>query len=309
MISGLLLMKWTWPSIFWFLSIASPVVLLIMVLFLPETCRALVGNGSIRISCVKTPFIPILCPQGDQLAGTRHEQRKDPPKLPSPLSVLALLTNRATMAVVLCYGIYYTVHSCLQASLSTIFVDVYHVSGLVAGLVYIPFGVACSIASFLAGMPYLIPRFLLNIGFIKLKADVGKIIDRDYRITAKAQGFTIDRVGGDDLTTFPIEHARLRTHKYSIFLCASLIAAYGWVLQAQVVMVFFPNDDESRQLTGLAYSSSSSSSILYWILQPSSLHGKSSVGISEEALQLIRLVIKHAARRLPPRPVCFSTGR
>lgn len=44
------------------------------------------------------------------------------------------------------------VHSCLQASLSTIFVDIYHVSGLVAGLVYIPFGVACMVASFLAGM-------------------------------------------------------------------------------------------------------------------------------------------------------------
>ncbi|KAI0132590.1 putative MFS transporter [Xylariales sp. AK1849] len=215
MISGLLLIRWTWPSIFWFLSIASPIVLVAMVLFLPETCRALVGNGSRRCnSCISTPVVPILCPRGDQLDGSQQDEANEPPSLPNPLSVLALLKNRTTLSAVLCYGIYYTVHSCLQASLSTIFVEVYQVSGLVAGLVYIPFGAACSIASFVAGI----------------------IIDRDYRVTAKAQGITIDRVRGDDLTAFPIERARLRTHKYFVIICASLIAAYGWVLQVKAHM-------------------------------------------------------------------------
>jgi hypothetical protein len=45
----------------------------------------------------------------------------------------------------------------------------------------------------------------------------------------------IDRLGGDDLAAFPIEHARLRTHKYAIAICAPLIAVYGWVLQLKTV--------------------------------------------------------------------------
>ena len=151
MISGLLLVKWTWPSIFWFLSIASPLVLLTMLLFLPETCRRLVGNGSRRTSCINTPFIPILRPERYPSLTVQQEKQNDVPKLPNPLSVLVLLKDRTTVAAVLCYSIYYTVHSCLQASTSTLFVTTYHLSGLRAGLVYIPFGVACSIASILAG--------------------------------------------------------------------------------------------------------------------------------------------------------------
>ena len=151
MISGLLLIKWTWPSIFWFLSIASPLVFLVMFLFLPETSRRLVGNGSRHASRVNTPLIPILRPEQSSLLIDQQEKNKDVPKLPNPLSVLLLLKDRATLAVVLCYGIYYTVHSCLQASTSTLFVTLYHLSGLRAGLIYIPFGVACSLSSIIAG--------------------------------------------------------------------------------------------------------------------------------------------------------------
>ncbi len=122
-----------------------------MFLFLPETCRRLVGNGSRRTSCVNNAFIPILRPERDSSLIVQQEKQKDVLKLPNPLSVLVLLKDRATLAAVLCYGIYYTVHCCLQASTSTLFVTVYHLSGLPAGLIYIPFGVACSIASIVAG--------------------------------------------------------------------------------------------------------------------------------------------------------------
>lgn len=69
----------------------------------------------------------------------------------NPLAPPALLRNYGTGLAIFCYGIYYTIYACLQASLSTIFVEVYGVSGLVAGLSYIPFGVACVVASSFAG--------------------------------------------------------------------------------------------------------------------------------------------------------------
>lgn len=113
MISGLLLIKWTAKSIFWFLSIASPLVFWIMFLFLPETSRRLVGIESGRTSCVNTPLIPILRPERDSSFIFQQEGQKDVPKLPNPLLVLVLLKVRTTLAAVLCYGIYYTIHSCL----------------------------------------------------------------------------------------------------------------------------------------------------------------------------------------------------
>lgn len=152
MISGLLLIRWPWPSLFWFLAITSFAVLLVTVVFLPETCRAVVGNGSHLSPPWNKAIIQILNPKVPEPHEKSQLKREAHPKFTNPFSGLALLRHRATLVVSTCFGIYYMVHTCLQASLSTIFVDVYGVSGLVAGLVYIPFGVGCMISSFVAGM-------------------------------------------------------------------------------------------------------------------------------------------------------------
>ncbi|KAI0376959.1 MFS general substrate transporter [Hypomontagnella monticulosa] len=212
LISGLLLIRWSWPCIFWFLAISSATVLLTIALFLPETCRSIVGNGNLRPPSVNRPLVPFLCPK--QESQDRRLGGKAQARLLNPLSALILLRNRATIVAVVCYGIYYMIYSCLQASLSTVFVETYYVSGLVAGVSYIPFGVACATSAFLAG----------------------KVIDRDYRKTAEARNLSIDKRRGDDISKVPIEYARLRTNKYYIALCAPLIAGYGWILQFKVHM-------------------------------------------------------------------------
>ncbi|KAI1407509.1 MFS general substrate transporter [Hypoxylon sp. FL1857] len=213
LISGLLLIRWSWPSIFWFLTIASSIVLLIIIIFLPETRRSIVGNGSIGPPTINTPPIPILSPSHHS-SKDHYSSEKAQIGLPNPLSVLSLLKNRSTLVAVCCYGIYYTIYSCLQASLSTVFVETYNISGLIAGLSYIPFGVACATSAFLAG----------------------RIIDRDYRKTAESRGMSIDQFREDDISKVPIEYARLRTNKYCVALCAPLIAGYGWALQLKVHM-------------------------------------------------------------------------
>jgi MFS family permease len=45
-VSGLLMSRWGWRSIFWFLAAISPCCLLAIILFLPETSRHVVGDGS-----------------------------------------------------------------------------------------------------------------------------------------------------------------------------------------------------------------------------------------------------------------------
>ena len=128
--------------------------------------------------------------------------------------------------------------------------------------------------------PRLTPKSNLKSSSKRLKFVAGRVLDRDDRVIAKAQDFPIDRVGGDDLSTFPIKHARLRTHKCSIIICASLIATYGWILRARVVKRPFRND-WSSQLTRLAHSSTSRPPIFDRILQPGSLQCKSPVRVQE----------------------------
>jgi hypothetical protein len=187
--SGLLLIKWSWPSIFWFLSIASSTIFLATLLFLPETCRQVVGNGSRRGPPINRTIAPLLSPKNSVLEDvgsltTREKRELDGIKAANPFSTLTLLKCRSTALAIACYSIYYTIYSCLQASLSTIFVETYKVTGLIAGLSYIPFGVACVLASSVAGMLALRPCFMYHLRVNQRYTPPGKMLDFDYRRTA-----------------------------------------------------------------------------------------------------------------------------
>ncbi|MCJ1265605.1 hypothetical protein MMC22_005485 [Lobaria immixta] len=109
-------------------------------------------------------------------------------------------------------GIFYMSYVCIQASLSSLFIDIYGFKELGVGLVYLPFGLGCLIASFVSG----------------------KIMDRDYRVTAKANGVTIQKVEGDDLAEFRIESARFRSSGYLITVAIVSVFGYGWALDTKV---------------------------------------------------------------------------
>jgi len=51
-IGGALAQNIGWRSIFWFLAIFAGIFLLFLVLFLPETLRSIVGNGSVRAKSI-----------------------------------------------------------------------------------------------------------------------------------------------------------------------------------------------------------------------------------------------------------------
>ena len=168
------------------------------------------GNGSHPLPTLHTAILPHLKTPTDTQAARLPKYNR---RFPNPITVLLLLRHRGSLITVCCFGIAYSVYSCLQASLSSVFVEIYGVSGLAAGLIYLPFGAACIISAWLAG----------------------RLLDRDYAVTAREEGVSIDRVRGDDLASFPVERARLRNSKFSIALCSALIVGYGWALQTKTV--------------------------------------------------------------------------
>jgi hypothetical protein len=60
-------------------------------------------------------------------------------------------------------------------------------------------------------------------------------MDWNYRVTAKANHITIDKIVGDDLSKFPIERARSRLSWLLIPVSTAITVAYGWILQSRVV--------------------------------------------------------------------------
>lgn len=134
--------------------------------------------------------------------------------MPNPFAVIKLACSPGTALILVVYGVGYATYSCLQASLSTLFLEVYNISGLASGLIYLPFGCACAMSAF----------------------GTGRLLDRNYRKTAAEMGLDVSRNKADDLSNFPIERARLRTISSLVVLSACLMATYGWLLQIRTSM-------------------------------------------------------------------------
>jgi hypothetical protein len=70
------------------------------------------------------------------------------------------------------------------------------------------------------------------------EAITGKMMNRDYRITATSHNYTIDELRGDDLSIFPVEKARLRSARYLVAMSAVCILGYGWSVGKKMVPEF-----------------------------------------------------------------------
>ncbi|KAL1862501.1 hypothetical protein VTK73DRAFT_6877 [Phialemonium thermophilum] len=214
--SGLLLLRWRWNSIFWFLSVATPFCLVPMAICLPETARNLVGNGTVRpaMSMNRAPVRLLTAPQdgGCDVSCWDMGKRR---AVPNPFSSLKLVRRPGTALILAVYAVGYSVYVCLQASISTIFLDAYQVAGVVSGLVYLPFGVACAVSAFATGL----------------------LLDRNFRRTAaECKIPVVDARLASSLEEFPIEKARLRTIGLFVGLGAVLLMGYGWLLQFHVTV-------------------------------------------------------------------------
>ena len=139
-----------WPWIFWFLVILSGFCLTILFLFLPETARTIVGNGGFP-----TNHVLNICPPWSRKnhlpEGSDHVSQPRRFRLPNPLKCLVLLSRKDTVLIVTINGIYYSTYCCVQASLALLFIEIYRFNEIQAGLIYLPFGIGCALASFISG--------------------------------------------------------------------------------------------------------------------------------------------------------------
>ncbi|KAL9024039.1 MAG: hypothetical protein Q9196_006807 [Gyalolechia fulgens] len=193
-----------WQWIFWFLSIAAASCLSIMVFFLPETSRSVVGNGSLKpFKYWRLPLPKIMCHWTDSADSATVRWR-----VPNPLKSLKIIARKDNAVIMLAGGLLYVIPTCIYTALSILFIDLYKLNQWQAGLTYLPFG----------------------LGGVASTLFSGRLIDHAYWNFRLKKGLSTDRIAGDDLDDFPIERARLCVVWAPMLVTACSVMAFGWVL-------------------------------------------------------------------------------
>ena len=196
---------------------------------LPETARRIVGNGNVEATGWGKNWWSILRgrskrtgnaaemnktsqPEGAKDGGAQiGSGRKTKSKMANPIAAIRILFWKDTALVLWMAGSPYAVWYAVQASIPSIYKDIYHFNELQIGLSYLTGGFGT-----------------VSGGYLN-----GKLMDWNYKATARSIGHTIDRVSGDDLNNFPIERARARGSYCILEIYIVALAGYGWSVQAR----------------------------------------------------------------------------
>ncbi|KAI1295902.1 chloramphenicol resistance protein [Xylaria venustula] len=214
-IGGALVSRVGWHWVFWFLLISGGVVLVMILLFLPETARNIVGNGKTLPTKWRQPFLSsifsIQIPKAGKPSKADAITRKAT-RVINPLRSFRILLYKDSFLVLLVSGIFYLIYYCVQASITNELKDIYGFDESVIGACYLAIGIGVIIG-----------------GFVN-----GKLMNYNYKCQARDIGYSVDKVNGDNLNTFPIEQARTRSMVYLNVAHLATLAAYGWLLQKRV---------------------------------------------------------------------------
>ncbi|KFY38581.1 hypothetical protein V494_04325 [Pseudogymnoascus sp. VKM F-4513 (FW-928)] len=208
-IGGLLTHFLGWRSIFWFLDIYAGVMLVCILLFMPETCRNIVGNGSVPSQKWNVSLMTYLNQRKlrkNNIPVARDTiQNKKRPSLLASLSIL--VEKEASLLMIFC-AIYFAGFSMITASLPSQLSSTYNFNSIQVGLCYIPIGAAA----------------------ISAKTVVGRLIDWNFRRHCKIQGLEIIKSRQQEIDDFPAERARLEVSVPLIIIACVGVVPYGWVM-------------------------------------------------------------------------------
>ena len=123
------------------------------------------------------------------------------------LSCLQIICHRDTSLVLWMSVSFYTVWYTIQASIPSIYTS-YGFNELLIGLAFLPGGLGVILGGWVTG----------------------RVMDVNYRRTAKEAGLPVDRHAGDDLEGFPIEKARARGSAWQLVLFAGVLLSFGWTV-------------------------------------------------------------------------------
>ncbi|PSN59496.1 MFS general substrate transporter [Corynespora cassiicola Philippines] len=212
-IGGVLAQYLGWRSIFWFLAIYGGVLLVIFLFLFPETCRNVVGNGSIPAKGVNQSLVSYLQQRKQAKQDDNYDPAPEKQKFvfPNPLKTLSILGEKESCIILLYNGFFFTGMMMTTASIPDLFKAAYGLDELKIGLCYISMGTGSLVASL----------------------TMGHVVDWNFKRHAARLNIPITRGKQQDLRNFPIEVVRLQVVAPGHLLGTVAFIAYGWTIKYQ----------------------------------------------------------------------------
>jgi len=190
------------------------VVLAFLLIFMPETSRSIVGNGSIPNASWNQPLIYHLrksSPAENCEKGHMEQTKTSKKARLSPWSSLKVFADAETCCLLLYGGVIYASSYVIVSTLPAQLQDLYGLDTTRISLCFLAAG----------------------FGTITSVLGTGRLLDWNFRRHAARLGVQISKQKQQDLHGFPIELARLQVSFPMLLLAGGSILAYGWTLQAR----------------------------------------------------------------------------
>ncbi|KAK0264544.1 hypothetical protein LTR35_017348 [Friedmanniomyces endolithicus] len=205
--------------IFWFLLILSVAFFIPIALFLPETCRKIVGDGSFPPPWTSANFTDSIRYRKRARNGITIDEAKAAElrknhklSIPNPIGTLVVLADFESAILLITNGIGIACFYAISTGASQAFHNLYGFDDLYVSLMFLPIGAGSLISIF----------------------TTGKLVDWNYRRHAKRLAFPLTKNRQTDLSTFPIELARIQIALPLFITSAASIIGYGWMLTQPV---------------------------------------------------------------------------
>ncbi|KAF8713740.1 MFS general substrate transporter, partial [Rhizoctonia solani] len=228
-IGGLLSGGLGWRSMFWFLAIATGLMLLFMALTFPETLRAIVGDGSRPPQKWNQTPVLILGRKVSKIAEGTYVTSTVPRKSANPLHIFRVFTQPDILLVLICTGIIYSLFYSVTTTTSPLFLSVYpYLTQSTVGLCFIAYGVGGAVGSVVMGR-------LLDYDWKKMEERVtsgaASASNQSKHTENKAEKGVHTCTTKPDKQDLPIEHTRLKRVPILFITVTGASMGYGWSIQ------------------------------------------------------------------------------
>lgn len=220
-LGGLLSQNLGWHWIFWFLLIFSACFSIPLMLFLPETCRKIVDDGSVPPPWSSWNITDHLRSKSTAHKGLPVDEKKalrlrenHRLAIPNPISTLVVLADLETALLLITNGLAMACIYAVFAGKSSMFRELYDFDELHVALMFLPIGIGGVFSAF----------------------TIGYLLDWNYRRHARHLDVPLTRNRQTDLSEFPIERARLQVGLPMLILTALGVMAYGWSVNWKITL-------------------------------------------------------------------------